>query len=139
MASDSRPSCYLSLDAKDDADYRVCMATFTAENAAAWQSLIDTVNVGAPRVGTFVRVTGGRKWRGVEGRVTRHMRSKYDRTSRYLNDAQATLRDARGREGFVVFIEPDMRATVCPPGGKGVWVKAEQCEVIAVPDYDSIG
>lgn len=100
------------------------MPTFTAENREAWQSLINDVGSDAPRPGRHVTIEGGRKHKGRSGIVLRHQTDQYWTGHRYESAAQATLRQAMGRHGYIILVEPD-------EGGEPFWVKADYAKVTA--------
>ena len=80
------------------------MATFTAENRAAWQKIADSASAQRPSVGKTVEIVGGRKYKGQVGVVVWHGVDKYSSTQ-YLSDARLALREINGREGYRVAVK----------------------------------
>ena len=96
------------------------MPTFTSENRTMWQSLFDSVAPQCPSVGKRVTVTGG-KHAGKSGLVTWHGRDQYSSLWRYGSDAQTSLREARGRDGYRIRVET--------ANGESFFIAAEKVEV----------
>jgi hypothetical protein len=82
------------------------MATFTPENRQMFQSLFDSVAPKRPDVGKRVTVNSGKHKRKC-GIVTWHGVNKFSDAWRYGNDAEISLREAMGKFGYRVRIQPD--------------------------------
>jgi len=85
----------------------------------------DEISANRPSVGTTVIIDKGRKYKGKVGKVVRHIRDKFDRDAwRYCSDAQAIMREARGRYGYVI--------KVLTTDGETFWCKADYATIIEV-------
>lgn len=103
------------------------MAIFTSDNRQAWQELFDSVAGQCPSVGKRVRVTKSRKYANVTGTVIWHGWNKFGNVNRYSTDAQIALREAQGRRGFRVRVQPDGD---CDITDQPFFVDADKVEVI---------
>lgn len=97
------------------------MALITAENRDSWQTLANGCAAQRPSVGKRVRVVSGRKHLGKEGTVKWHGVNRFYDNS-YRTDAQLTLAEMRGREGY--------RVRVVTDSGEAFFIDAEKIEVI---------
>lgn len=98
------------------------MSAINTETWAAWQHIAAEASKTRPSVGCRIRVNDGRKHRGAEGLVVHHMVSRYYDPFRYASEAQAHMREMRGREGYVVRVRPDE--------GPEFWVRADYVQVL---------
>lgn len=90
----------------------------------AWQYIANEVSKQRPDPGKRVRVSGGRKYKGITGTVVRNIQDKYVNAFRYGNEASFHMREMERRYGFVVLVQPD-DASIKP-----FWTKADNVEVI---------
>lgn len=98
------------------------MGAINADTADAWRDLAAQCSADKPAPGRRVRVVAGKR-SGRTGVVTRHMPSRFEHdVYRYASEAQAHLRDMRGREGFVCRLRFD--------DGSEAWVPARNVEVL---------
>lgn len=98
------------------------MSVITSENYNEWQALANSYKNHFPSVGKTVKVIKGRKYKGLEGVIKRHQVDQYFDT-RYSSNAQVMLREMKGREGYIVLIQPNN-------GSRAFWVKANYVEII---------
>lgn len=102
------------------------MPTFTAENAAGWQAIANTVEKDRPSVGKWITVEKGRKHKGKSGQVVRHQLDKFSTAYRYGSGASDALRDMVGRYGWVCMVQSIT-------DGSTFWVKADYLKIVARP------
>jgi hypothetical protein len=89
---------------------------------AAFQAVADGLQEKRPSVGKRVKVTGGRKYLGLEGEVFWHGIDKYDRSGLYMTSEQKWMTQAAGRLGYRVGVKTDE--------GEKFFVAADKVEVI---------
>jgi hypothetical protein len=94
---------------------------FTPENRQSWQELFNSLDVDRPSVGRMVRVTGGKKHLGKEGKVFWHGKDKYSDAYRYGSPAQWHFRDAAGRYGWRVGVDT---------GAEKFFISADKVEIV---------
>jgi hypothetical protein len=93
----------------------------TSENRETWQKLATDLAGQRPSPGKRVRVLAGKR-KGAAGSVRRHQLSRFGNGYRFCSDAQAQLRDLKGRYGWCVLIRGD--------DGHEFWADADNVEVI---------
>jgi len=81
------------------------VSAINADTAPAWRDLAAQCDLERPSVGRLVQVRAGKR-RGVVGRVTRHMVSRYGNPYRYATEAQAHMQDMLGRYGWTCRVQP---------------------------------
>lgn len=104
------------------------MSAINADTAEGWRKIAAQLEAQRPSAGKTVRVVGGRKHKGKIGTVQVHKLSRYSDAYRYASEAQAHMRDMRGRDGWVC------RVLVLGAGSysEAVWIDARHLEVIKV-------
>lgn len=80
---------------------------FAEEHRSAWEDIIARTSIDRPSKGKRVRVTSGRKYKGVEGVVVWHGLDKFSNPHRFYDSAQITMSEIMGRNGYRVKIQPD--------------------------------
>lgn len=98
------------------------MAVINSDNRQAWQNLANEAGKNRPSVDKRVKIVKGRKHKGKEGIVIRHIRDQYDTTWRYCPEASAMLREMNGRSGYVIQVRTESNETF--------WVKADYSEIL---------
>lgn len=93
------------------------MPAITSENRDAWQAIANDCSKQRPYVGRLVKIVEGRKHKGKQGKVVRHMLDKYFDAFRYGSEASHHLTQMMGRHGYVVLVEQEC--------GNRFWVRAD--------------
>jgi hypothetical protein len=87
-----------------------------------WQGIAKDLSADRPSVGKRVRVTGGRKYKGKEGQVQRHMVDQFNPWKWQYSDGPARLMmEMTGTYGYRIQIASD--------DGSLFWIDADKVEV----------